>query len=147
MTDKILPYPKLPRGLDRRIVLTEREIAEMRDLRNAGYSSRCIAALYFVSKTIVLYWTNDDAYREGVNKKRYQLNKSRIKRDGGFKKQNDEAKKDSYKRGLKVSDAKRKYKGKATYKWKKSKLKYDPKFKEKTNQQALSLYHKKKIKR
>ncbi len=51
-------YPGLPRELDRRRVLTEREISEMRDLRNQGLSSRAIAANYAVSKTIVLYWTN-----------------------------------------------------------------------------------------
>ena len=65
-------YPGLPRELDRRRVLTEREISEMRDLRNQGLSSRAIAANYAVSKTIVLYWTNDEAYREKVNAKRYE---------------------------------------------------------------------------
>ncbi len=141
-----LKYPGLPRELDRRRVLTEREITEMRDLRAVGYVSRKIAEMYAVSKTIVLYWTNDDAYREWVNKKRYERISERERNEPDYKKERGEGKKASYKSNLKRCEAIRKYKGKATYKWKKKKLKADEAFRKKTNEQSLSAYHRKKSK-
>ena len=140
-------YPGLPRELDRRRVLTEREIAEMRDLRNQGLSSRAIAANYAVSKTIVIYWTNDEAYREKVNAKRYAAIAARCKRDPAYKKHRKELNKASNKSNIKRSEAIRKFKGKATYKWKKKKLKTNDDFRKKTNEQALSSYHRKRAKK
>jgi hypothetical protein len=140
-------YPGLPRELDRRRVLTEREIAEMRDLRNQGLSSRAIAANYAVSKTIVLYWTNDETYREKVNAKRYEAIAARCKRDPCYKKHRKELSRASLKSNIKRSEAIRKFKGKATYKWKKKKLKTNEDFRKKTNEQALNAYHRKQAKK
>jgi len=127
--------------------LTEREIAEMRALRNQGLSSRAIAANYAVSKTIVLYWTNDDAYREKVNTKRYAAIAARCKRDPGYKKHRKKLNKASLKSNIKRSEAIRKFKGKSTYKWKKKKLKTNEDFRKKTNEQALGAYHRKQAKK
>ena len=140
-------YPGLPRELDRRRVLTDREIAEMRDLRNQGLSSRAIAANYAVSKTIVLYWTNDEAYREKVNAKRYAAIAARCKKDPAYKKHRRELSKASLKSNIKRCEAIKKFKGKATYKWKKKRLQTDEAFKKKTNEQALAGYHRKQLKK
>lgn len=140
-----MKYPRLPKVADKRTVLMEWEISEMIDLRNRGFSSRRIGAMYSVSKTIVLYHTNDDAYREKVNKKRYSLVKQRVKVDKNYKSKRSEQKKASIKSILKRSEPHRKFKGKATYKWKKKKRATDPEFKKKDNEQSLKSYHKTKL--
>lgn len=144
MENKI-EYPRIPFELDRRRVLTEREILEMKDLRNAGFSSRRIAAMYYVSKTIVLYHTNDDGYREKVNKKRYERIKQAENASKLYKQKRNEEKRENWKSILKRSEAARKYKGKMSYQWKKKRLATDPDFKAKTNQQALNAYHRKRL--
>ena len=138
-----MEYPRLPHEFDRRRVLTEREIIEIKELRLQGYSSRKIGEMYAVSKTIVLYHTNDDAYRERVNKKRYSLIKQKEKTSKIYKEKRKEEKREWQKSVLKRSEPKRKYKGKATYKWKKKKLQTDADFKNKTNEQARNAYYKK----
>lgn len=140
-----MKYPGLPRELDRRRVLTESEISEMRTLRESGFGSRKIGEMYAISKTTVLYWTNDDSYRDKVNNKRYQLIKAREKGDINYKTLRAEQKRENVKSLVKRSDAIKKFKGKQTYKWKKNKLNSDNKFRDKTNQQALSAYHRKKL--
>ncbi len=137
-------YPRIAFDKDRRRVLTEREILEMRQLRNEGYASRRIAQMYAISKTAVLYHTGNDEYRERVNKKRYELLKAQEKRDILFKKKRKIQKKENAKDLLKRDEAKRKYKGKATYKWKKKKYHSNKDFADKTKQQSLKNYHKKK---
>ncbi len=142
-----LVYPRLPPELDRRRVLTEREIAEMKELRQQGYTSRRLAEMYAVSKTIVLYHTNDEAYREKVNKKRYERIKQREKSEPKYKEFRKEGKREGSKSVLKRNDAGKKYKGKMTYKWKKKKLQSDADYKKRTNQQAINSYHKNKTKK
>lgn len=139
---EILKYPRLPKEMDRRRILTDREILEMRELRLQGLSSRRIAAMYFVSKTIVLYHTNDDEYRERVNKKRYASILAKEKENLNYKKLRKEQKRENRKSVLKRSEAIRKYKGKATYKWKKKRLRADEDFRKKINEQSLKRYYK-----
>ena len=145
-TEAKLEYPRLPVEQDRRRVLTEREILEMQELRSQGFSSRRIAAMYFVSKTIVLYHTNDDEYREKVNKKRYAIIKQKEKVSKVYREERKEAKREWQKSALKRSEAKRKYKGKKTYQWKKKKRNTDIDFRKKDNEQSLRSYHKRRSK-
>lgn len=145
-TEAKLEYPRLPVEQDRRRVLTEREILEMKELRSQGFSSRRIAAMYFVSKTIVLYHTNDDDYREKVNKKRYAIIKQKEKSSKVYKEARAEGKREWQKSVLKRSDEKKKYKGKMSYKWKKKKRSTDTEFRKKDNEQALKAYHKRRSK-
>ena len=145
-TEAKLEYPRLPVEQDRRRVLTEREILEMKELRSQGFSSRRIAEMYFVSKTIVLYHTNDDAYREKVNKKRYSIIKQKEKTSKVYKEARAEGKREWQKSVLKRSEAKRKYKGKKTYQWKKKKRNTDTDFRKKDNEQSLKSYHKRRSK-
>jgi len=139
-----MKYPRYSENEDRRRKLTNEQIDEIKELYNSGMSSRKIAAIYEVSKTIILYHCKSGIEKERVNNKRYELIKQQEKRNPSFKKLRQDSKRDFIKDKLRRSDEMKKYKGKVTYEWKKNKLKTDEEFKKKYNKKELERYHRNK---
>ena len=138
-----MKYPKLPRKLDKRFILSLEDIKEIKRLSKAGFSSRELGRKFNVSHTTIRYYIVKNLAGK-LNKKRYQEIKNRIAIDPQFAKKHKDGKKKAYKDGLKKMKAKRIYKGKATYKWKKNKYHTDKKFRDKTKKQAMKNYYKHK---
>lgn len=139
--ERKIKYPKLPRELDNRFVLSLGDIKEIKRLKNLGFSSRELGRKFNVSHTTIRYYTVKNL-ADRLNKQRYQEIKNRVAVDSKFSKKHKDAKKKSYKKGLKEMEERRIYKGRMTYKWKKKKYHTDKKFREKTKLQAIKNYHK-----
>ncbi len=138
-----MKYPKLPRELDKRFVLSLEDIKEIKRLNKEGFSTRELGRKFNVSHTTIRYYIVK-GLAEKLNKKRYQEIKNRIATDPLFAKKHKDAKKTAWKEGLKKLKARRIYKGKQTYKWKKNKYHTNKEFRDKVKKQAMKNYYKRK---
>jgi len=66
-------YMKLPRELNRKTKLTEKQIQEIRELKAKGWSIRALARRFGVDRNTIKYWTNEEFRRKMIEKlKRYR---------------------------------------------------------------------------
>jgi len=63
-----MKYPRLPKKLDRRCKLTEKDIHQIRMLKENDVSNLEIAGVFNVSRSLIHYWTNEE-YRQRVIEK------------------------------------------------------------------------------
>ncbi len=67
-----MEYPRLPKKLDRRCKLTEKDIYRIRILKENGWLLKRIAKKFNVSDMSIYYWTNENYRQESLERGRYK---------------------------------------------------------------------------